>query len=170
MSTAARTSSENVISRFGSHLLITQSHSACKMCSNCPGIKLEQRLSSDFFPGKGSCDTGYWGIRRQNWTFVILWSRRPLNWKHVISRRGKNENVFKMSKDEKCTCEACKNTVFHCQISKFVMFLLPSSSWLHKLPNYRWRTLRGSHTPNFLSIGSSNTWFSGINILYRLLP
>ena len=32
--------------------------------------------------------------------------------KEVISRRRKNENVFKMSKDEKCTCKACKNTVF----------------------------------------------------------
>ena len=30
--------------------------------------------------------------------------------KKRISRRRKNENVFKMSKDEKCTC---KNTVFH---------------------------------------------------------
>ena len=32
--------------------------------------------------------------------------------KQIISRRRKNENVFKMSKDEKCTCKACKNTVF----------------------------------------------------------
>ena len=39
-----------------------------------------------------------------------------------------------MSKDEKCTCKACKNPVFHCQICKFVGFLLPSSSWLLKLP------------------------------------
>ena len=55
--------------------------------------------------------------------------------KKVISRHRKNENVFKMSKDEKCTCKACKNTVFHCQICKFVGFLLPSSSWLLKLPS-----------------------------------
>ena len=53
--------------------------------------------------------------------------------KQVISRRRKNENVFKMSKDEICTCKACKNTVFHCQICKFMGFLLPSSSWLLKL-------------------------------------
>ena len=52
--------------------------------------------------------------------------------KQVISRRRENENVFKMSKDEKCTCKACKNTVFHCQICKYVEFLLPSSSWLLK--------------------------------------
>ena len=38
-----------------------------------------------------------------------------------------------MSKDEKCTCKACKNTVFHCQICKFVVFSSPSSSWLLKL-------------------------------------
>ena len=50
--------------------------------------------------------------------------------KQVISRRRKNENVVKMSKDEKCTCKACKSIVFHCQICKFVEFLLPSSSWL----------------------------------------
>ena len=55
--------------------------------------------------------------------------------KKVISRHRKNENVFKMSKDEKCTCKACKNTVFHCQICKFVGFLLPLSSWLLKLPS-----------------------------------
>ena len=47
--------------------------------------------------------------------------------KQVISRHRKNENVFKMSKDEKCTCRACKNTIFHCQICKFVGVLLPSS-------------------------------------------
>ena len=52
-----------------------------------------------------------------------------------------------MSKDEICTCKACKNTVFHCQICKFMGFLLPSSSWLLKLPIavtksyiFRWRS------------------------------
>ena len=56
--------------------------------------------------------------------------------RQVISRRRKNENVFKMSKDEKCTCKANKNPVFHCQICKFVGFLVPSStsSGLLKLP------------------------------------
>ena len=63
----------------------------------------------------------------------------------VISSRRKNENVFKMSKDEKCTSKACKNTVFHCHICKFVGFLLPSSSWLLKLP--------------FISIGTSYLLF-----------
>ena len=50
--------------------------------------------------------------------------------KKVISRHRKNEDVFKMSKHEKCTCKACKNTVFHCQICKSVGFLL--SSWLRR--------------------------------------
>ena len=65
-----------------------------------------------------------------------------------LQSRRKNENVYKMSKNEKCTCKACKNTVFHCQICKFVGFLLPpSSSWLRKLPNDNTRaqmTLGGS--------------------------
>ena len=47
--------------------------------------------------------------------------------KQVISRHRKNENVFKMSKDEKCTCKVCTNAIFHCQICKFVGVLLPSS-------------------------------------------
>ena len=34
------------------------------------------------------------------------------NANQVILRRRKNENVFKMSKDEKCTCKACQNTIF----------------------------------------------------------
>ena len=67
--------------------------------------------------------------------------------KQVISRCRKNENVLKMSKDEKCTCKACKSIVFHCQIRKFVGFLLPSSSWL--LPNDD-GTLRGIVLPSVL--------------------
>ena len=48
-----------------------------------------------------------------------------------------------MSKDEKCMCKASKNTVFHCQIRKFVGFLLPSSSWLLKLTNVAKRFVKG---------------------------
>ena len=43
-STAVRTSSVNATSRFSNHFLIIQSQYACKMCSNCPGIKLEPAL------------------------------------------------------------------------------------------------------------------------------
>ena len=39
-----------------------------------------------------------------------------------------------MSKNEKCTCKACKTIVFHSQICKFMTFFTPSSSWLRKFP------------------------------------
>ena len=58
----------------------------------------------------------------QNWSF------------HVVER---TRTSTKCEKNETCTCKACKNTIFHCQICKFVEFLLPSSSWLLKLPNNR---------------------------------
>ena len=41
----------------------------------------------------------------------------------------KRERLQSVKKNEKYTCKACKNTVFQCQICKFVGFLLPSSSW-----------------------------------------
>ena len=74
-----------------------------------------------------------WDIRRQiehlsSYAHVVETTA-----KLVMSRRRKNENVFKMSKDEKCTCKACKNIVFHFKFCKFEGFLLPSSSWLLKL-------------------------------------
>ena len=46
---------------------------------------------------------------------------------HVVER---TRTSTKCQKNEKCTCKACKNTVFHCQICKFVGSLLASSSWL----------------------------------------
>ena len=96
------------------------------MCSNYPGIKLEPALGTLEDRGKIEHLSSY--------AHVVHTTA-----KLVISRRGKNENVFKMSKDEICTCKACKNTVFDCQICKFVVFLLPSSSWLLKLPCYRFK-------------------------------
>ena len=44
MSTTARMSSEYVTSRFCNHFSIIQSHNACKMCSDYPGIALEPAL------------------------------------------------------------------------------------------------------------------------------
>ena len=62
-------------------------------------------------------------------------SRCPLNCKtgHFTSKKEREcgQNV------KKCMCKACKKAVFHCQICKLVGFLLPSSSWLLKLPNNR---------------------------------
>ena len=89
------------------------------MCSNYPGIKLE--------PALGTLEDKIEHL--SSYAHVVHTTA-----KQVISRRRTNENVFKMSKDEICTCKACKNTVFNCQICKFVGFLLPSSSWLLKLP------------------------------------
>ena len=89
------------------------------MCSNYPGIKLE--------PALGTLEDKIEHL--SSYAHVVHTTA-----KQVISRRRKNENVFKMSKDEICTCKACKNTVFNCQICKFVGFLLPSSWWLLKLP------------------------------------
>ena len=94
----ARTSSENVTSRFCNHFSIIQSHYACKMCFNYLGIKLE--------PALGTKENKI--ERLSSFAHVVHATA-----KQVISLRGKNENVFKMSKDENCTCKACKNTVFN---------------------------------------------------------
>ena len=103
------------------------------MCSNYPGIKLEPAL------GKTKLD-----ICHHNYAHVVHKTA-----KQVIPRLRKNENVFKMSKDEKCTCKAWKNTVFHCQICKFVgvfvavVVVVAYSSLLH--PAVFWTDLWGGH-------------------------
>ena len=79
-------------------------------------------------------------IPELNWNQRLGHKETKLNiCHHMLTSSTQLQNrsfhVFKMSKDEKCTCKACKNTVFHCQICKFVGFLLPSSSWLFELPN-----------------------------------
>ena len=105
-STAAKTWSENVASRFCNHFSIIESHYACKMCSNYPRIQLEPALQRS---GKIQHLSSY--------AHVVHTTA-----KQVISRRGKNENVCEMYKNEKCTCKACKTTVFSCQICEFVTF------------------------------------------------
>ena len=75
------------------------------MCSNYPGIKLE--------PALGTLEDKIEHL--SSYAQVVHTTA-----KQVISRREKNENVYKMSKNEKCTC---KNTVFHCQLCKFVGFV-----------------------------------------------
>ena len=89
------------------------------MCSNCLGVKLE--------PALGTLEDRIEHL--SSYAYDVHTTA-----KQVISRRRKNENVFEISNDEKCTCKACKNTVFHCQKNKFVGFLLPSSSSLLKRP------------------------------------
>ena len=108
--------SENVIwkLRFCNHFSIIQSHYAWKICVlTILELNWNQRLGQDKIEHLSS------------YAHVVQATA-----KKVISRHRKNENAFKMSKEEKCTCKACKNTVFHCQICKFVEFLLPLSSWL----------------------------------------
>ena len=63
---------------------------AWKMCSNYPGIKF------------GTCA---WDKieHLSSYAHVV---HTPA--KQVISSRIKNESVYKMSKNEKCTCKACK--------------------------------------------------------------
>ena len=78
------------------------------MCSKYPRMKLE--------PALGTLENKIENLF--SYAHVVHTSA-----KQAISRRRKNENVFKMSY-EKCTC---KNTVSHCQICKFVGFLLSSS-------------------------------------------
>ena len=85
-------------------------------------------LKNVFWLSWNKIGTSAWGIRRQNEHLSSYAIVVHTTAKQVISRRRKNENVFKMSENEKCTCKACTNTVFHCERCKFVGFLLPSSS------------------------------------------
>ena len=121
------TSSENVTSRFCNNFAIIQSHYACKMSSDYPGIKLKPAL-------------GTWEDKIEHLSSYALVLHTTV--KQVISRRRRNENVCEMSKNENCKCKACETAVFHRHICRFVTFLLPSSSWLLKLPNDWTRTLR----------------------------
>ena len=50
------------------------------------------------------------------------------------------------------------NTVFHCQICKFVGFLLPSSSWLLKLPIYIILSLVLKGIVGFISCSRGIIW------------
>ena len=77
------------------------------MCSHYPGIKLE--------PALGTLEDKIEHL--SSYAHVVHTTA-----KQVISRRGKNENVYKMSKNEKCTCKACKNTVFHCNYANLSGF------------------------------------------------
>ena len=106
--------SENVIWKcnfaFLQYFFNLQSHHAWKTCSNYPGIKLK--------PALGTQEDKIEHL--SSYAHVVYTTA-----KQVISRRRKNENVVKVSKkNEICTCKACKNTVFHCQIYTFVGFFV----------------------------------------------
>ena len=123
------------------------------MCSNYPEIKFEPALERE----KHKIEL------LSSYTHVVHTTA-----KQVISRRRKNENVCEMSKNENCTCKACKTIVFHRQMCKFMTFLLPSLSWLLKLPirefkaRFKHRTL---HVPNLMQMRNE---FSLICIRFSL--
>ena len=123
-STQARTSSENVTSRFCNYFSIIQSHYPWKMRSNHPGIKT---------------GTSAWDIRSKiehlsSYAHVVHATAKRITLQnrsfHVVERTRASSKCQTM---KKCTCKACKTIVFHCQLCKFVRFLLPLSSWFLKL-------------------------------------
>ena len=93
---------------------------------------------------------------RQNWTFVIICSRRPPNRKTGHFRSQKERERLRNVKNENCTCKACKTIVcmhiFDNQICKFVGFMMPSSSWLRKLPNCRAVRRRRKSPPRWITV------------------
>ena len=80
--------------------------------------------------------------------------------KQVISRSRKNQNIFKMYKNEKCMCKAYKNTVFCFQICKCVGFLLLSLSWLLKHPIHKTHL---HHRKKLAMHGPMKKWFVSPN-------
>ena len=91
------------------------------MCpNNYPRIKLELNLERE----EGKIE------HLSSYAYIFVHTTA----KQVISSHGKNENARKMSKNEKCRFKACKRFFLHCQICKFVKFLLPLLSELLKLP------------------------------------
>ena len=118
-STEARKSSENVTSQFS---IISQLFKAIVL-AECVPTFLEINWNKSFRNKQTKLNICHHA-------HVVHTAAKP-----VFSRRRENENDCKMSKNEKCTCKACKTYVFHCQICKFVTFLLSSSLWLLQLPN-----------------------------------
>ena len=108
-----RTSSENVTSR--NHFSIIQTHYAWKRCSNYPGIKF---------------GTIAWDLFKKTKLNICHHMLTPVHTPAtlVISSLRKNESVYKMPKNEKCACKACKTTVFHCLI--IYMKKILHSDWL----------------------------------------
>ena len=80
--------------------------------------------------------------------FVITCLRRPHNCKTGHSRRGKNEKVCEMYRNENFTCKACKSIVFHRQVCKFFIFLFPWSSPDDKYALPAWLLIFSFHAKN----------------------
>ena len=67
--------------------------------------------------------------------------------KQVISRRRKNENVYEMSEMKTARAKRAKLLFLTIKDANVTSFL-PSSSWLHKLPNSHSVTLVASYYEN----------------------
>ena len=67
--------------------------------------------------------------------------------KQVISRRRKNENVYEMSEMKTARAKRAKLLFLTIKDANVTSFL-PSSSWLHKLPNSNSVTLVASYYVN----------------------
>ena len=128
-STAARTSSENVII---SQLFKVITLAKCVLTIR--ELNWNQRFTDK---------------RTKFNIFVIIWSRSPHNCKTGHFTSQKERERLRNVKNENCTCKACKTIVFHCQICKFVTFLLPSSSWLRKL-SFEVLTTKRAYSSKFL--------------------
>ena len=73
---------------------------------------------------------------------------------HVVQRTRTSSKCQKM---KNARAKRAKNAVFHCQICNFVRFLLPSSSWLLKLPSISFsRFISGPVTTNHPVIQSDS--------------
>ena len=66
---------------------------------------------------------GSWSKHKALFLSSICW-HHPHNQKQVISCHGKNENEWKMSKNEKCLCIVCKTLVLHTMQIKFCHILV----------------------------------------------
>ena len=137
---------------FANKMTVIQSHHAWKLCSNYSGIKLE--------PAPGTYKKTKLNICHHMLTSSTQLQNR---WFHVVENVN---HVFKMSKHKKCTC---KNTRFHCQICKFVGFLLPSSSWLLKFPILLCYTLVVSEPGTETASEHSACQDSGLTQIFKLI-
>ena len=136
-STERRTSSEIVTLRFCNHFQLFKVILLEKCVLTILELNWNQRLGHKKTKLNICHHMLTSSTRLQNRSFhVVERTRTSTKCQKMKSARAKRAKILSfIVKCEKCTCEACKNTVFHCKICKFVGFLLPSSSWLLKLPN-----------------------------------
>ena len=109
-SMTARTSSQNVTSRFYNKFSIILSHKACNMYSKHASWKLNwhQRFEDNKKLLKNL----------SSYAHIV-----HITGKQAISRHRKYENGSEMYRNENCTCKACKTAVSNRQIRKSGTFI-----------------------------------------------